>query len=310
MGHVAIFPVIFPLMFRYSREVQDALAQKKPLVALESTIISHGLPRPRNMEVATEVEAIVRDNGAVPATIAIIDGAIHVGLELEELHRIATDHSILKASIRDLATITAKKLSAATTVAATSHIAHTAGISFFATGGLGGVHRGAQETWDESADLHSLATIPVLVVSAGAKSILDVPATLERLETLSVPIIGFKTSRFPGFYLADSGYDIEYRAESPEEVAAIWNARAIVNTSHSGMVVANPVVNQMDMTLHETTLQAGLAASEAAGIKGKAVTPFLLDYFHSHTNGESLRVNIDIIKANAALAARIAVAAN
>lgn len=262
------------------------------------------------MEVATEVESIVRENGAVPATIAIIDGSIHVGLEASELHRIANDQSILKASIRDLATITAKKLSAATTVAATSHIAHSAGISFFATGGLGGVHRGAQETWDESADLHSLANIPVLVVSAGAKSILDVPATLERLETLSVPIIGFKTNRFPGFYLADSGFDIEYRAESAADVAAIWKARSIVKTSNSGMVVANPVINQMDVALHERTLRNGLAASDAAGIKGKAVTPFLLDYFHSHTNGESLRVNIEIIRANAALAAQIAVAAN
>ena len=261
------------------------------------------------MEVAIQVEAIVRENGAVPATIAIIDGEIHVGLEPAALHRIATDTAILKASIRDLATISAKKLSAATTVAATSHIAHSAGISFFATGGLGGVHRGAQETWDESADLHSLANVPVLVVSAGAKSILDVAATLERLETLSVPILGFRTNRFPGFYLADSGFDIEYRADSPAEIAAIWNSRLTVKTTNSGMVVANPVVNQMDRALHETTLRNGLTASEAAGITGKAVTPFLLEYFHSHTDGESLRVNIEIIRANAALAAQIAVAA-
>ena len=297
------------LVIRYSKEVQAALAQNAPLVALESTIISHGLPRPTNIEVALAVEEIVRAHGAVPATIAIIDGEIHVGLESNSLERIANDSSILKASIRDLASVTAKKLSAATTVAATSHIAHAAGISFFATGGLGGVHRGAQETWDESADLHSLASLPVLVVSAGAKSILDVAATLERLETFSVPIIGYRTNRFPGFYLSDSGFDLEYRAESAEEIAAIWQARNEVKTNNSGMVVANPVKNQMDYALHEKTLHEGLAAAEVAGIKGKSVTPFLLEYFHSHTNGESLRVNIEIIKENSALAAKIAVAA-
>jgi len=300
---------MFSLVIRYSKEVQAALAQNAPLVALESTIISHGLPRPTNIEVALAVEEIVRANGAVPATIAIIDGEIHVGLESNSLDRIANDSAILKASIRDLASVTAKKLSAATTVAATSHIAHAAGISFFATGGLGGVHRGAQETWDESADLHSLASLPVLVVSTGAKSILDVAATLERLETFSVPIIGYRTNRFPGFYLSDSGFDLEYRAESAEEIASIWQARNEVKTNNSGMVVANPVKNQMDYALHEKTLHEGLAAAEVAGIKGKSVTPFLLEYFHSHTNGESLRVNIEIIKENSALAAKIAVAA-
>lgn len=297
-------------MIRYSEEVKSALANNQPIVALESTIISHGLPRPTNIEVAKEVEEIVRSNGATPATIAIIDGDIHVGLEASHLDRVANDESILKASIRDLATVTAKKLSAATTVAATSHIANIAGISFFATGGLGGVHRGAQETWDESADLHSLASIPVLVVSAGAKSILDVAATLERLESFSVPIIGYKTNRFPGFYLSDSGFDLEYRADSVVEIAEIWQARKIVSTNNSGMVVANPVKNQMDKALHEKTLQEGLEASRKAGIKGKAVTPFLLEYFHSNTNGESLRVNIEIIKENSALAAQIAAAAS
>lgn len=295
-------------MIRYSEEVKSALANNQPIVALESTIISHGLPRPTNIEVAKEVEEIVRSNGATPATIAIIDGDIHVGLEASHLDRVANDQSILKASIRDLATVTAKKLSAATTVAATSHIANIAGIYFFATGGLGGVHRGAQETWDESADLHSLASIPVLVVSAGAKSILDVAATLERLESFSVPIIGYKTNRFPGFYLSDSGFDLEYRADSVVEIAEIWQARKIVSTNNSGMVVANPVKNQMDRVLHEKTLQEGLDASQKAGIKGKAVTPFLLEYFHSNTNGESLRVNIEIIKENSALAAQIAAA--
>ena len=288
--------------------MQAALKNNEPIVALESTIISHGLPRPTNIEVASDVEAIVRENGATPATIAVIDGAIHVGLEESALQRIATDINIAKASIRDLPVVIAKKLSAATTVAATSHIAHLAGISIFATGGLGGVHRGAQDTWDESADLHSLANIPVMVVSAGAKSILDVAATLERLETLSVPIIGYRTNRFPGFYLSDSGFDLEYRADSPEEISSIWRARDNANISRSGMVVANPVVNQMDPDLHAKTLAAGLDAAEREHIKGKAVTPFLLEYFHNHTNGESLRVNIEIIKSNAALAAQIAAA--
>lgn len=288
--------------------MQAALKNNEPIVALESTIISHGLPRPTNIEVASDVEAIVRENGATPATIAVIDGAIHVGLEESALQRIATDTNIAKASIRDLPVVIAKKMSAATTVAATSHIAHLAGISIFATGGLGGVHRGAQDTWDESADLHSLANIPVMVVSAGAKSILDVAATLERLETLSVPIIGYRTNRFPGFYLSDSGFDLEYRADSPEEISSIWRARNNANISRSGMVVANPVVNQMDPDLHAKTLAAGLDAAECEHIKGKAVTPFLLEYFHNHTNGESLRVNIEIIKSNAALAAQIAAA--
>lgn len=288
--------------------MQAALKNNEPVVALESTIISHGLPRPTNIEVASDVEAIVRENGATPATIAVIDGAIHVGLAESALQRIATDTNIAKASIRDLPVVIAKKMSAATTVAATSHIAHLAGISIFATGGLGGVHRGAQDTWDESADLHSLANIPVMVVSAGAKSILDVAATLERLETLSVPIIGYRTNRFPGFYLSDSGFDLEYRADSPEEISSIWRARNNANISRSGMVVANPVVNQMDPDLHAKTLAAGLDAAEREHIKGKAVTPFLLEYFHNHTNGESLRVNIEIIKSNAALAAQIAAA--
>lgn len=288
--------------------MQAALKNNEPIVALESTIISHGLPRPTNIEVASDVEAIVRENGATPATIAVIDGAIHVGLAESALQRIATDTNIAKASIRDLPVVIAKKMSAATTVAATSHIAHSAGISIFATGGLGGVHRGAQDTWDESADLHSLANIPVMVVSAGAKSILDVAATLERLETLSVPIIGYRTNRFPGFYLSDSGFDLEYRADSPEEISSIWRARNNANISRSGMVVANPVVNQMDPDLHAKTLAAGLDAAEREHIKGKAVTPFLLEYFHNHTNGESLRVNIEIIKSNAALAAQIAAA--
>lgn len=293
---------------RFSDEVNKALTQGRPVVALESTIISHGLPRPRNLEVAEEVESIIREQGATPATIALLDGEIRVGLEPEELRRIAFEDGFAKASIRDLPILAASGLSAATTVAATSHIAHLAGIEFFATGGLGGVHRGAIESWDESADLLALASIPVLVVCAGVKSILDIPATLERLETLSVPLIGYRTKNFPGFYLPDSGFQIEHSADSPSAIAKIWRTREEVGTKESGMVVANPTPSPMDPSLHERLLRDGLAAANKANIKGKAVTPFLLEYFHSNSDGESLRVNVEIIKNNSRLAAEIATA--
>ena len=295
-------------MIKYSAAVARALKDKSPVVALESTIITHGLPRPKNLEVALEVEQIVTDAGATPATIAIIDGQIHIGLEPDQLTQIANDENILKASIRDLAIISTQKKSAATTVAATSHIANMAGISLFATGGLGGVHREAWQSWDESADLLALANTPILIVCSGAKSILDVSATLERLETLSVPILGYKTNKFPGFYLTDSGFDLEHRADTPQDIAQIWRARSDVATNNSALIVANPVGNQMDKALHDQILFDGLAKAKTAGIIGKAVTPFLLEYFHSNSKGESLRVNVEIIKANAALAAQIALA--
>lgn len=295
-------------MIKYSAAVARALKDKSPVVALESTIITHGLPRPKNLEVALEVEQIVTETGATPATIAIIDGQIHIGLESDQLTQIANDENILKASIRDLAIISIQKKSAATTVAATSHIANLAGISLFATGGLGGVHREAWQNWDESADLLALANTPILIVCSGAKSILDVSATLERLETLSVPILGYKTNKFPGFYLTDSGFDLEHRADTPQDIAQIWRARSDVATNNSALIVANPVGNQMDKALHDQILFDGLAKAKAAGIIGKAVTPFLLEYFHSNSKGESLRVNVEIIKANSALAAQIAVA--
>jgi len=295
-------------MIKYSAAVARALKDKSPVVALESTIITHGLPRPKNLEVALEVEQIVTDAGATPATIAIIDGQIHIGLEPDQLTQIANDENILKASIRDLAIISTQKKSAATTVAATSHIANIAGISLFATGGLGGVHREAWQSWDESADLLALANTPILIVCSGAKSILDVSATLERLETLSVPILGYKTNKFPGFYLTDSGFDLEHRADTPQDIAQIWRSRGDVATNNSALIVANPVGNQMDKALHDQILFDGLAKAKTAGIIGKAVTPFLLEYFHSNSKGESLRVNVEIIKANAALAAQVAVA--
>lgn len=293
-------------MIKYSKEVTAAKSQGRPIVALESTIISHGLPRPTNLEVAKEVEAIVRDQGATPATIAIIDGEIFVGLEEDQLNRIANDDNIVKASTRDLAIICAEGKSAATTVAATSHIAHLADIDVFATGGLGGVHRG--HVYDESADLIELAKTKVIIVCAGVKSILDVAATLERLETLAIPVLGYQTTNFPGFYLTDSGFKLEHRVESSQEIAKIWGLRHGLNTDDTAVIVANPVANEMDKAFHDQILEAGLAAAAQAKITGKAVTPFLLEHFHTTSKGESLRVNIEIIKANSKLAAQIACA--
>jgi len=293
-------------VIKYSKEVATAIATKKPIVALESTIISHGLPRPRNLEVARDVEEIVREAGATPATIAIIDGEIHVGLEADQLIRIANDDSVVKASTRDLAILVATKKSAATTVAATGHIAAMAGISVFATGGLGGVHRG--DGFDESADLRALSITPIIIVCAGVKSILDVAATLERLETLAIPVLGFQTNRFPGFYLTDSGFDLEHRVENVSEIASIWKQRAGVNTSNSAVVVTNPVKKELDRKLHDQLLHDGLALADKEHITGKAVTPFLLEYFHRASKGASLDVNVDIIKANSLLAAQIAIA--
>ncbi len=296
-------------MSTYSAEVKRAIANNSPIVALESTIISHGLPRPKNLEVAIEVEAIVRANGATPATIAMIDGEIHIGLEPIELERIANDANVAKASTRDLAIFSANKKSAATTVAATSHIAHVAGISYFATGGLGGVHRDARDTWDESADLAALANTPITVVCAGVKSILDVSATLERLETLGIAIVGYKTDRFPGFYLIDSGFPLEHKVNSITEIVEILKKRNQFETDRSALIVANPVGTEINRSLHDQLLKSGLEKAATNNISGKAVTPFLLEYFHSESNGESLNVNIEIIKSNAKLAAQIALAA-
>ena len=293
---------------KLSAEVSAAIKAGKPIVALESTIISHGLPRPSNLEVALECERIVRDAGAVPATIALLDGKILVGLERSELEAIANRDDISKASIRDLAIIVAQGKSAATTVAATAHIAAMAGIHVFATGGLGGVHRGANESFDESADLTALANVDMTMICAGVKSILDVPATLERLETLAISLVGYKTTAFPGFYLTDSGYTLEHRVDSPAEIAAIIKARKEVGTLSKALVVANPVVKEMDKARHDEILKSGLEKAEQQGIIGKNVTPFLLEHFHTTSKGESLAINTDIIKANCLLGAQIAVA--
>ena len=294
----------------FSPDVAAALASNSPIVALESTIISHGLPRPSNLNVAREVEAIVREHGATPATIAILDGIVHIGLTDEQLVAIANRDDISKASSRDLAILVASKKSAATTVAATAHLATQAGIKVFATGGLGGVHRGADESFDESADLTALSKLDITVVCAGVKSILDVGATLERLETLAIGLVGYRTTAFPGFYLTDSGFTIEHRVDSAADIAAVIKARESVGTNGAALLVANPVVKEMNRAKHDQILATGLAKAEAAHITGKDVTPFLLEHFHTTSQGESLSVNIEIIKSNSALAADIAVASN
>jgi pseudouridine-5'-phosphate glycosidase len=296
--------------FTPSPEVAAALAEGRPIVALESTIISHGLPRPSNLNVAREVEAIVREHGATPATIAILDGVVHIGLTDEQLVAVANRDDISKASSRDLAVLVASKKSAATTVAATAHLAALAGIKVFATGGLGGVHRGANESFDESADLTALSTLDITVVCAGVKSILDVGATLERLETLAIGLVGYQTNAFPGFYLTDSGFTIEHRVESAADIASVIKARESVGTNGAALLVANPVAKEMNRAKHDQILATGLAKADAAHITGKDVTPFLLEHFHTTSEGESLSVNIEIIKSNSALAADIAVASN
>jgi pseudouridine-5'-phosphate glycosidase len=292
-------------------EVSDALSAGRPVVALESTIISHGLPRPDNLRIAREFEAAVREAGAVPATIAVVDGEPHVGLGDDALEAVASREDVVKCGVRDLAVVCARGAMGATTVAATAHLAARAGIAVFATGGLGGVHREARETWDESADLGWLARTPIVVVCAGVKSILDVGATLERLETLNVTLLGYGTDAFPGFYLADSGFPVPWRADRPEEVAAVMAGRAQVG--HDGaIIVANPVEleEQLDPELHDRVLAEALAGAAAAGVRGKDTTPFLLDWFHRETRGASLDVNVRLVRRNAALGARIAAAAS
>jgi pseudouridine-5'-phosphate glycosidase len=279
------------------------------VVALESTIITHGLPRPRNLEIARQVEAEVRAGGALPATIAMVAGEARVGLDDGELAAIAEREDVLKCGVRDLAPLAARGGWGGTTVAATAHLAARAGIRVFATGGLGGVHRGARESWDESADLTTLASTGIVVVCAGVKSILDVGATLERLETLSVTVLGYGTNTFPGFYLGDSGHSVAWRVESPAEVAAVAAARTELGTDGRAVVVANPLPpdEQLDPALHDRVLAEGFAAAERAGISGKDVTPFLLDFLSRETGRESLEANVRLVVRNAALAARIAV---
>jgi pseudouridine-5'-phosphate glycosidase len=295
---------------RLGAEVESARAAGAPIVALESTIISHGLPRPANLTVAKEIEATVRAAGAVPATIGMIAGEIVVGLDEAEIAHLAGSDDVAKLSVRDLAPAAAARADGATTVAATSAIAARAGIAVFATGGLGGVHRGAASTFDESADLTTLSRLPITIVCAGVKSILDVGATLERLETLGVGVVGYGTRRFPGFYLTDGGHDLDWSAGDPAAVAGIVRA-ARAQAVHTGaLIVANPlpIDEQLDPDLHDRVLAEGLAGLEREGVTGKDVTPYLLSHFHTATEGRSLDVNVRIILRNADLAARIAAA--
>ena len=290
-----------------SPKVSEALAAGAPVVALESTIISHGLPRPGNLAAAHEFEAILSRQKVTPATIALIDGVPKVGLSAQDLERIATDESVVKVSSRDIGIAMARKVTGGTTVAATSVLAARAGVRVFATGGLGGVHRGAAESFDESADLTVLSRTPITVVSAGVKAILDIPATLERLETLSVAVVGYRTSRFPAFWLSDSGCDLDWRADTPEEIADIMAARAAFG-EQSALLVANPLApaDQLDPQVFGDALAEALAAAASSGVRGKAVTPFLLDRIQQVTGGASVAVNLTIARGNVSLAGQIA----
>jgi pseudouridylate synthase len=289
-----------------SPAVSAALRAGTPIVALESTIISHGLPRPGNLDAAKEFEAILAGQGVTAATIALIDGVPKIGLAPDELERIAADKSAVKISSRDIAIAVARKVTGGTTVAATSVLAARAGIRVFATGGLGGVHRGASENFDESADLTVLSRTPITVVSAGVKSILDIPATLERLETLGVAVVGYRTSRFPAFWLSDSGCDLDWRADSAEEIADIMAAREAFG-ERAALLVANPLPpgRQLDPEVLSGALEAALVAAAEADIRGKAVSPFLLDRIQQVTGGASVGVNLDIARGNIDLAAKI-----
>lgn len=291
-----------------SDEVSAALDAGRPIVALESTIISHGLPRPRNHEAALEFEQILRDAGVTPATIAVLDGVPRIGLDAVGVRRIADDE-LAKASVRDLPILAARGASGATTVAATAHLAAMAGIRVFATGGLGGVHRGASETFDESADLSTLAVTPITVVSAGVKSVLDIAATLERLETYSVPVIGLGTSVFPSFWLRESGYTLDWSVDTPEQIADVMAAHDALGSTQ-GIVVANPIAAEQawHRDEHDRVLATAFAEAEAAGIRGKAVTPFLLGRIVELSDGRSLEVNLDLARNNVRVAARIATA--
>ncbi len=293
-------------LLHLSPDVEAALAAGRPVVALESTIISHGLPRPRNHEAALEFEQLLRDQGVTPATIAVLDGVPQIGLDADGVRRIA-EEDLAKASVRDLPILAARNASGATTVAATAHLAAMAGIRVFATGGLGGVHRGASETFDESADLSTLAVTPITVVSAGVNSVLDIAATLERLETYSVPVIGLGTTVFPSFWLRESAFTLDWSVESPADVAAVMVAHDALG-HRQGIVVANPVPADQawEREEHERVLNEAFAAAERAGVTGKAVTPFLLGTIVELSGGRSLEVNLDLARNNVRVAGEIA----
>jgi pseudouridine-5'-phosphate glycosidase len=291
-----------------SPQVAEALGAGRPVVALESTLLAHGLPRPDNRAAADDVEAAVRAGGAVPATIAVLDGVPHVGLTPEQVDRVCGDPDLAKLGVRDLPVAAALGLSGATTVSSTALLAAATGIGVFATGGLGGVHRESAETFDESADLTALSRTSLVVVCAGVKSILDVPATLERLESLSVTVVGYRTTTFPGFYVADSGSSLDWSVDGPEQAAAVFAARR--ELAPGAVVVANPLPldEQLDPDLHDRVIAGALSAAAAAGVRGKAVTPFVLDHLHRASQGATLAVNVRLVLRNAELAGRIAAA--
>ena len=288
-------------------EVAKALESRRPVVALESTIISHGMPYPENLRTALRAQEIIRENGAAPATVAILDGRLKAGLSDEEIERLARAKDVTKVSRRDMPSVVALGLNGATTVAATMIVAAMAKIRIFATGGIGGVHRGASETFDISADLDELAMTGVAVVCSGAKSILDLPLTMEYLETKGVPVIGYRTDELPAFYVRKSGLKVDCCAESPEKIAAILRAKWGMGLS-GGAVVANPIPeeDEMDGAVIDTAIKATLAEALAKGVKGKETTPFLLDRIREITGGDSLASNVKLVFSNAALAARIA----
>jgi pseudouridylate synthase len=290
-------------------EVREAIASRRAVVALESTVITHGMPYPACAETARELEAAVRDNAAVPATIAVIDGRLHVGLDEKQLDRLARDRGAVKASRRDLAVIVAGGMTAGTTVAATMLIAARAGIPVFATGGIGGVHRGAEGTFDISADLIELAMSPVAVVCAGAKSILDLPKTLEVLETNGVPVIGYRTSEMPAFFSRTSGLKLSHRMEDPDAVASVIRAQRLMGLS-GGLLICNPLPTEDEVPASEIEprIEEAVRDAEAKGITGKDVTPFLLSRLVELTGGRSLEANRKLIGNNARLGAEIAVA--
>lgn len=290
-------------------EVKEALDAGKPVVSLESTIISHGMPYPKNVETASKVEEIIREAGAIPATIAILDGKLKVGLSRDEIEYLGKKGiEVTKTSRRDLPFMVAGSKDGATTVAATMIISDLAGVKVFATGGIGGVHRGAQESFDISADLEELGRTDVAVVCAGAKSILDIGLTLEYLETAGVPVVGFDTDELPAFYTRRSGFGVDYNMDSPKEIAEVLKAKWDLNI-HGGVVVANPIPEEsaMDYDLINGAIEEAVEEAEAKGIKGKASTPFLLEKVKDITGGDSLDANISLVYNNARLGAEIAV---
>jgi pseudouridine-5'-phosphate glycosidase len=294
-----------------SKEVKEAMEEGKPVVALESTIISHGMPYPENIETAKTLENIVREHGAIPATIAIINGRIKIGLSEEELEFMGTSKEILKASRRDLPVVLAKGLSAATTVSATMICANLAGIKVFVTGGIGGVHRGAEQTFDISADLQELANTDVAVVCAGAKAILDLSRTLEYLETFGVPVVGFKTWEFPAFYTRESGLKVDYKVDDEIEAAKIIKTKWDLGLK-GGVLIANPIPEEyaLDKAYIDKAIEDALYEAEKRNIKGKEITPFLLDKIKDLTQGKSLKANIELVKNNAHVGAKIAIELN